>query len=649
MSGRHSALLVFISILCLETAGQDQQTDSLRNVLIVSTEDSVLFDANRLLAAALWESNPDSAIFFGRKALSIAGKMEDPSKTAMGYQSIGVAYDYKDNLDSCIFYLNEGLSVYKKAGNGEGASHILSDIAIAYYFRGKFELALRNHLLALALRQQSGNRRFIAISYNNIGLVYRSRKEYANAAAYYQKSLAIKREISDEQGILNSLLNIGSAFQSQGKYDSSLYYATEALKQAIKINAADDVLAAKGNKAAALVNLGRYEEALQLLQEVEKKSLEKNIKNNLYSVYESLGDIYSNKGRYPEAAEYYKNGLALSTQSSRNEQKGIFLRKLAKNAFNNGDYRQAYLYSEQSKQIGDSLYSDENSRQINELAAVYETGEKEKKIEKLNSENLISTTLAMRRKKERNYFIISTFLFLSIAWVAYKAFASNKKKKELLASQNTIIEKSLREKEILMKEIHHRVKNNLQVVSSLLKLQEHYIKDEQAQEAVKDSRNRVQSMALIHQNLYQDDNLTGIDVQDYISKLCENLFQSYNIHPQRIRLIKEIEPLNLDVEVVVPLGLIINELITNSLKYAFPGEKSGAIRIALKEEGRVLRLKIFDNGIGLPPDFNDKFQQTFGYKMINAFIQKLKGDIKIYSEEGAKTEITLTNKEPVKL
>jgi len=646
MNSRQFQIIMLFNLLSLSAKSQNHELDSLRNVLIISKTDSLLFDANRLIATRLWESDPDSAILFGQNALEIARRINDPSKIAMGFQSIGVAYDYKDNLDSCLFFLNEGLAVYKAARNEEGASHILSDIAIAYYFRGNYELALRNHFAALDLRQKTRNKRFIAVSYNNIGLVYRSRKEYKNAAAYYQKSLILKKEINDEQGVLNSLINTGSAFQSQGKYDSALFYADESLKQAIKLNADNDILAAKANKAAAMVNLGQYDEAMLILKEVEKKSSEKNFKNNLFSVYESLGDVYSNKGQFAEASVYYKLGLAISTQTSRAEQKSIFLKKIARNFFNIGDYRQAYLYSEQSKQLTDTLFTDENSRQINEMAAIYETGQKEKRIEKLNNDNMINATLAERRKRERNYFIIASVFLLGMAGLAYVAYKASRKKKELLAAQNTIIQKSLAENEFLMKEIHHRVKNNLQVVSSLLKLQSYYIKDEQAQEAVRDSRNRVQSMALIHQNLYQDDNLSGIDVQDYISKLSENLFQSYNIHPHRIKLIKEIEPLHLDVDTVVPVGLILNELVTNSLKYAFPGEKEGAIKIMVKEENGILKLNVYDNGSGLPDDFYTRFKETFGYKMIQTFIQKMKGEIKVYSEEGTKVEITITNYKP---
>jgi two-component sensor histidine kinase len=178
-------------------------------------------------------------------------------------------------------------------------------------------------------------------------------------------------------------------------------------------------------------------------------------------------------------------------------------------------------------------------------------------------------------------------------------------------------------------------------VSSLLSLQSDYIADEHALQAVKESRNRVQSMSLIHQNLYQENNLTGIDIQDYIGKLCDNLFHSYNIQHNKIKLIKELQPMNLDVDVVVPLGLILNELITNSLKYAFNDGRDGAIKIILKEEDSLLKLGVYDNGTGIQQKPKDEY--GFGYKMINAFLQKLKGKMNIYAEDGTKVDIEIKN------
>ncbi|MES1249670.1 MAG: sensor histidine kinase, partial [Chitinophaga rupis] len=321
-----------------------------------------------------------------------------------------------------------------------------------------------------------------------------------------------------------------------------------------------------------------------LLYEVEQKAKTHNDRSVLITTYEGLGDIAVNRKSYATAENYFLKGVAIARMNQRKELIQVFYSKLAKCYRKLEKYDLAFAYTDSASTLSHDLLNEQNLRQLNEMAAVYESKEKEKHIEQLNAQNALTAAEASHRKTERNYFIIASVLLLALAVLAYVAFVSNKR--------------LLREKEVLLKEIHHRVKNNLQMVSSLLSLQSHYITDVQALEAVKDSRNRVQSMALIHQNLYQENDLTGIDIKDYISKLCDNLFHSYNIRAGKIQLIKELQPITLDVDVVVPLGLILNELITNSLKYAFPDGRDGTIKIILKEDPDRLKLAVYDNGVG---------------------------------------------------
>jgi two-component sensor histidine kinase len=198
-------------------------------------------------------------------------------------------------------------------------------------------------------------------------------------------------------------------------------------------------------------------------------------------------------------------------------------------------------------------------------------------------------------------------------------------------NKNVIIKKQADELQTLIKEIHHRVKNNMQIVSSLLDLQSLTIKDGQASEAVKESKNRVQSMALIHQNLYSEGNIKSIQMQDYIQSLALSLFDSYNIEKEKIKLKTNIEHLQLDVDTVIPIGLIVNELISNSLKYAFKGRQSGEVAVSLKQENKELVLKVSDNGNGFGKDWDSKPNNSFGYKLIKAFAQKLKAKLDIYN------------------
>ncbi|MBL7941755.1 MAG: sensor histidine kinase, partial [Flavobacteriales bacterium] len=209
-----------------------------------------------------------------------------------------------------------------------------------------------------------------------------------------------------------------------------------------------------------------------------------------------------------------------------------------------------------------------------------------------------------------------------------------------LAEKNVLIEKALAEKEILLREIHHRVKNNLQVVSSLLSIQSREIEDEKAQEAITESRNRVRSMALIHQNLYSDDYLTGIDMQDYVTKLSSSLFNTYKTDHDQIELRSDVAPMVLDVDTTIPLGLILNELITNALKYAFVGVTQGILSVYLKEENGQLVLRVSDNGVGMSEGSGRT--DSFGLKMIKSFASKLEATWEIRNQGGMTVELRIS-------
>ena len=201
--------------------------------------------------------------------------------------------------------------------------------------------------------------------------------------------------------------------------------------------------------------------------------------------------------------------------------------------------------------------------------------------------------------------------------------------------KSVIIEKQGAELQTLMKEIHHRVKNNLQVISSLLDLQSQTIGDSQAAEAIKESRNRVQTMALIHQDLYIDSDTKGIEMRGYINKLAQSLFSSYNVKKNNISLETDIEPILLDIDQVIPIGFVLNELISNALKYAFLNRDSGVLHIALQQHQDELLLKVKDNGEGFPSGLNIYQAQSFGYKLVKAFSQKLKARLEVYNDDGA--------------
>jgi two-component sensor histidine kinase len=207
------------------------------------------------------------------------------------------------------------------------------------------------------------------------------------------------------------------------------------------------------------------------------------------------------------------------------------------------------------------------------------------------------------------------------------------------------IKTSLREKEVLLKEIHHRVKNNLQVISSLLKLQAGYIKEHHVLEILKESQNRVRAMALLHEKLYQSEDLAKINFTEYVHSLVANLFRSYGVKSQTIAARINIADILFDIDTVIPCGLIINELVSNSLKYAFPENQKGEIRVELVQtsQGECCIL-VSDDGVGLPEDLDFHDTKSLGLQLVCMLIEQLEGSVELDRSCGTTFKITLNSK-----
>ncbi|GAB4314054.1 MAG: hypothetical protein Kow0019_13620 [Methanobacteriaceae archaeon] len=207
------------------------------------------------------------------------------------------------------------------------------------------------------------------------------------------------------------------------------------------------------------------------------------------------------------------------------------------------------------------------------------------------------------------------------------------------------IKKELKEKEMLLKEIHHRAKNNLMIISSLLNLQSGYLKDKESQDIFIESQKRARSMAIIHERLYRSTDLKKIDFRDYIQSLATELFHTYVNDPSRIQLKINVDNIYLDINTAIPLGLIINELVTNSLKYAFPKGKSGEIDIDFHKKDDHYEFTIKDNGIGFPKDLDFHKTDSLGMQLVNSFTDQIDGKIELDRRNGTKFKISF--KEPV--
>jgi two-component system, sensor histidine kinase PdtaS len=381
----------------------------------------------------------------------------------------------------------------------------------------------------------------------------------------------------------------------------------------------------KGN---AFIRRKQYAEAKEQIAESLKLCDKYKLKHtSIYRFNHNLmGYIAMKQRQYDAALAYYTTADSLATRYNHTN-KEVFVEHLAQLYEEKGDYAQALAYYKR--------YSD-SAASFKDRASLEQLGKSELKLNVLSQEKELA-----QKRTEQTIFIAILAISALLMGLLYRNYRLKQKTNQQLANlngalenvnkdlenKNVLLDKRNAENELLLKEIHHRVKNNLEIVSSLLELQSAQIDDPSVQAAMLTSQNRIHSMGIIHQKLYQSEHLAAIEMRDYFINLGENILSSFNAEG-RIKIECNMPQLILDVDTAISIGLITNELLTNSLKYAFENKDHGTIQISLNDEntdGGVL-LKISDDGIGKPME--DKAKGTgFGTQLINLLTRQLDGQL----------------------
>ncbi|MDN3582392.1 sensor histidine kinase [Mucilaginibacter flavus] len=325
------------------------------------------------------------------------------------------------------------------------------------------------------------------------------------------------------------------------------------------------------------------------------------------------------------------------------------------------NYQSAIHHFIQYRQLKDSLLNITSQGQIKKLKQLYQTAKKdneitvrEKNIDLLTGQNkLTDINLSQTRAIRTIIFIVAliTALLLPIGYLSFRlkkrANARLQEQEKAINQKNEALQQLaaqkdnlLDEKELLIKEIHHRVKNNLQVVISLLNTQSAYLNDPHATSAIRQSQHRMQSISLIHQKLYQSESRALINMREYTHELIQYLRQSFD-DAARIHFNIDIADIELDVLKAVPIGLILNEAISNAIKHAFPADGSGRIDIELSCAGdQQLNLSVADNGKGLSPGFNIDLCKSLGINLMTSMCRQLNGQLSVKNKNGVSIAIT---------
>jgi len=530
-------------------------------------------------------------------------------------------------------------------------------LAFLRKFQGDYAGSLQMALASLKATELTADRWFLPRSYARIGDVYNWLTDEDAALDWHLKALQAEVNLGADM-LLYTMLSRLWKFEGDKLLNEELlktirktvarYPPSDAIQQ-------QSVYSAMGNCYAALRDLPNarhyYELAWQLEPQASKMMGGMSDLNLVYN----MGYIYLLTGNYKESRKYLEK---IVTEPYAKEADQLLLWHAYYSLFRvdsaTGKLRSALRYFYLYDSVNQHIFVVKQSNQVLKLKEQYEALQREKQVQQLEAENRLQQQKeASTKKLFIGGFMLLGVIILLVFLLYYNKWRKNRKLRaqaEEIEKQNRALQQLnheqaglIEEKEWLLREIHHRVKNNLQLITSLFLSQSEFIHDQAAIDIMKESRQRVETMSLIHQKLYNSGNLSSIYMPEYIGDLVDYFKESF-VLLHKVVFHLDIDKIWLDVSKATPLGLILNEVITNAFKYAFPHTPEDRIWIRLTANGEWVTLEVKDNGRGMPPDFDLATSSSFGMILMRGMAEDLQGVFEVNSRDG--TYISIRFKDP---
>ncbi len=476
--------------------------------------------------------------------------------------------------------------------------------------KSNYNLATEKYLAGIKLSEKH-HLNYTNVLYHALGVLFHITDNYQKAKQYYNKSISLSAQKKDTFFLLRSSINLASVYSSLGNYKTAERLYLNALKYPAPTKIRNTLLANLGNMK---IREKKYSEAVQVLKQVVAVSNPDAIDLSFFLDAKVLANDFSGSDTIMAKAD------KVYRQTHDLRDKSILLKSLGNLAKGMNNLEKAIDYKDQYIVLYDSLKAQQRDEVVYEMESKYQTEKKQQEL--------------LQKDKEKRQLLYLVFgAFAIVLLLSYLVWVNIRQKKNL-ARQKQLLETAVDEKNILLKETHHRVKNSFQIVSSLLYLQSENMKDQEAALAVKEAQNRVKSMVLIHQKLYSKDQLIGIDSQEYIEDLVRDIIDNQTDSIANLETKIKVESAIFSIDTITPLGLIINELITNCIKHAFSNEpKNPQITVRFEKQAEIYVLEIADNGKGINHPISE---HSFGLKLINALAKKLKANYTFENQNGTR-------------
>lgn len=563
----------------------------------------------------------------------------DSSKLAACYNNIGLVYYHRGDFVNCIRFYQRTLDIKKRLNESWAVGQAELNLGIAFKEQGVYDLALYNLLQAARLFEKEPASIELASCYSTIGNLFVELDSTGQALDYHLKALNIREEIKHSPGIARSLTNIGNVYKLQGDYTLAQDYLLRSLN--IKKEIGDQVtLAYSLNLLGEVCFLQRdftgaenyYQQAFDLQRVAEDPKGEAATLNDLGQLYYEWGKYDLAKTALDESREIARR---IGAKQVLLENYEITIRLLRKN----GNAEQVILIYDEYLALKDSVLDEQKAKAITGLQIQYETEKKEKEISVLNEREKTSRAVVERQHIQIYSLTIGAVLLVIITALLLNAYRSRRKAHR----QSQLI---IEQKQTMLSELHHRIKNNLQVLSSILDLQQDRTDDESSKSILKAVELRLNAMLLIHKDLYGEKIDGQVDMKKYITTLTEHLLSAYGYKKETVRTEFAEQNLLLDADLALSLGFICNEIISNAFKHAFRFTNDPQLRIQMKTQKNRMLLEISDNGPGFPDPKEINNSSSFGIRLIHLFANDIQAETKINSDKnGTRFQFTFPYQE----
>ena len=536
-----------------------------------------------------------------------------------------IAHEHPDRTVA-LDYANRALDLAIMIENKKFEAQAYEEIGVNQRLLGNSIKAVEANLRALAIFEELKDDRAITATLTQLGSNSVSDGRPVEAISYFKKALDLYAKLAPT-GLNYALasINLGEAYRLSDRKDSAVFHFEKALALNDAFNNQIIEGYARGNLGMALRSKGELEEAKTELLAANEILTELGDPYSVSVYTADLALISMAEGKLQLAEEQLLTAYTMAKSEGLKEQIRDFSEMLVDFYEGQGNYAEALTYQKVYQVYQDSLVNKENVQQVERLKANYEIDKREGEISLLTRLN----------KGQRTFNIVlggGILIFGIFAMLLYQSYRQKNEANAMLAKQQVVVTQREEEKAILLKELNHRVKNNLQMVSSLLNLQENQLQGHPAAEAIQAGKSRVEALSLIHQKLYQDDVHTTINIKEYLEQLVSNLLYSFG-SPLQPEL--DIQNLEMDIDTAIPVSLIVNELVTNALKYAYKGVDDPALSITLHRPNGYHYLEVADNGVGI--DNEKDTSNSFGLKLVNSLVQQMEGELKVTDNQGQGT------------